>query len=75
MEAAVNKIVRENYPASKLPEDLREGLDPDATVRVVVQPISPLISHLSRFVGRFANRHVTAHEAVARVRALRDEWD
>lgn len=71
----MNKIVRENYPASKLPEDLREGLDLDATVRVVVQSISPPIPHLSRFVGRFANRNVTPHEAVARIRALRDEWD
>jgi hypothetical protein len=34
---AMNKIVREHYPAAKLPEDLREGLDADAKVRVVVE--------------------------------------
>jgi hypothetical protein len=32
----MNKIVREHYPVSKLPEDLREGLDLAATVIVTV---------------------------------------
>jgi hypothetical protein len=33
----MNKVVREHYPASKLPDDLREGIDPakDVTVTVV----------------------------------------
>jgi hypothetical protein len=38
---AMNKIVREHYPAAKLPEDLREGLDADAKVRVVVEVETP----------------------------------
>jgi len=33
----MNKIVRDHYPVSKLPEDLREGLEGVATVRVVVE--------------------------------------
>ena len=33
----MNRIVREHYPAANLPEDLREGLDQNATVRVVVE--------------------------------------
>ena len=33
----MNKIVREHYPASKLPEDLRRGLSPDATVKIVIE--------------------------------------
>ena len=26
----MNRIVREHYPAAKLPDDLREGIDPKA---------------------------------------------
>ncbi len=33
----MNKIVRDHYPVSKLPEDLRQGLEGVATVRVVVE--------------------------------------
>jgi hypothetical protein len=33
----MNRIIREHYPAANLPEDLREGLAQDATVRVVVE--------------------------------------
>ena len=33
---AMNSIVRSNYPASKLPEDLRDGVDPAATVTITV---------------------------------------
>lgn len=32
----MNRIVREHYPASKLPEELLEGIDPDRTVTVTV---------------------------------------
>jgi len=32
----MNRIIRENYPASKLPEDLRAGVDPAATVTVTI---------------------------------------
>jgi hypothetical protein len=32
----MNKFVREHYPASKLPEDLRAGVDPAATVTVTI---------------------------------------
>ena len=32
----MNKIVKEHYPASKLPEDLRVGVDPAATVTVTI---------------------------------------
>ncbi len=33
----MNKIVREHYPVANLPEDLREGLETGATVRVVLE--------------------------------------
>ncbi len=32
----MNKIIRERYPASKLPEDLRAGVDPSSTVTVTI---------------------------------------
>ncbi|OLP52651.1 hypothetical protein BJF92_14655 [Rhizobium rhizosphaerae] len=35
----MNKIVREHYPASKLPEDLREGLPEGAMVRIVIDEV------------------------------------
>jgi hypothetical protein len=32
----MNKIIREHYPASRLPEDLRAGVDPSSTVTVTI---------------------------------------
>jgi len=32
----MNRIVKEHYPASKLPEDLREGLAPGSQVTVTI---------------------------------------
>src|ERR1700731_3377691 len=33
----MNRIVRENYPVSNLPEDLRVGLEPSSVVTVIVE--------------------------------------
>jgi hypothetical protein len=33
----MNKIVRDHYPVSKLPDDLKEGLEGVATVRIIVE--------------------------------------
>ncbi len=38
----MNKIVREHYPASRLPEDLKVGLSEGAMVRVVIEESSAL---------------------------------
>ena len=75
----MNKIVREHYPVSKLPEDLREGIPPGASVRVVVEEERRPLSK-EEFLNSLqeARRHakgVTLDEAVARIRELRDEWD
>ena len=32
----MNRIIREHYPASRLPEDLRAGVDPSSTVTVTI---------------------------------------
>lgn len=90
----MNKIVREHYPVANLPEDLREGLDVDAKVRVVVEvdmPSSPsepnfsaghekplTIEETQILIARIRAQDrpsVSAEEAVARIRELRDEWD
>jgi hypothetical protein len=75
----MNKITREHYPASKLPEDLREGVDPGATVTV-----TDTVEDLKR-PGRvrslddiFAMRRPpfrTVAEIDADIRRQRDEWD
>ena len=75
----MNKIVREHYPAAKLPEDLREGVDPQATVTVTVsvEEMSPSKRKLS-LEEIFALRrppYRTKEEIDADIRRDRDAWD
>jgi hypothetical protein len=78
----MNKIVRENYPASKLPEELRPTASPTARVTVVIEADEPSppkslseVRHEIEEAKRLGKwPATTADEAVARVRALRDEW-
>jgi hypothetical protein len=74
----MNKIIRENYPASKLPEELREGIDPSRHVTVTVvaddlPPYQPMTLEEIFAIRRPPYR--SAEEIVASVRQLRDEWD
>jgi hypothetical protein len=95
----MNKIVLEHYPVSKLPADLRQGLDVSGTVKVVIEEEDtksfvfayPGFSELSKIqpapmtveealenVRRSREKDsgsVTMEDAVARIRALRDEWE
>lgn len=100
----MNKIVREHYPVDRLPEDLREGLEPGATVRVVLEvdgdaeaarhqldawseyfwsqkpaerealSREALLEQL-RVLKAASPARVSLEQAVAEIRALRDEWD
>ena len=76
----MNKIVREHYPVSNLPDDLRGGLPIDASVTITVEEErkpadrEELLRLLTK-VRKNLKHHVTVEEAVARVRELRDEWD
>jgi hypothetical protein len=74
----MNKIVR-NYPASKLPPDLREGVDPDAHVTVTVELSDEQPPHRPMTLEEiFALRrppYRSAEEIVAEIRQLRDEAD
>jgi hypothetical protein len=75
----MNRIVREHYPAAKLPEELRAEIGGDATVRVTIEiedagEAAPKSDWFSRHEHlRRSNFHST-DEVNAYVRALRDEW-
>ena len=76
----MNRIVREHYPVSKLPEELREGLEPGASVTVTVEEErKPFTQEELREqflkVRKSLKPKVTVEEAAARIRELRDEWD
>lgn len=80
----MNRLVRERYPVSKLPEDLREGLDgqDDVTITIEVGPTSAASkdqlesdsndSWIER--GRRVRQmnFSSSHEVDAYVRSLRD---
>jgi hypothetical protein len=74
----VNKVVRENYPASKLPEDLREGIDPASRVTVTVMEDEKPAHRVMTLEEIFASRrppYRSKEEIDAEIRRLRDEWD
>jgi hypothetical protein len=70
----MNRIVREHYPAEKLPEDLREGLAPGARVRVSVEveATSAARAKLRDIRSRRRGTFGSSAEVNAYVRALRD---
>jgi hypothetical protein len=74
----MNKVVR-NYPASKLPPDLREGVDPNAQVTVTVELSDELPPHkpmtLEEIYALRQPPYRSAEEIVAEIRQLRDETD
>jgi hypothetical protein len=76
----MNKIVIKHYPASKLPDDLREGIAPWVSVKVTVEVETAARLSIEELVRRSrelqkSSPGTTIEEAVARIRALRDEWD
>ena len=74
----MNKIVREHYPASRLPEDLREGLDPRSSVRVVIEESRSLSGQrelLTELLSSARRAPPLDDDPVGRIRKLRDEWD
>ncbi len=73
----MNRIVREDYPVSDLPKDLREGLDADAKARVIVEVAESAVGAPS-LEELFAMRKPTGRsmdEIVAEIRQQRDECD
>jgi hypothetical protein len=74
----MNRIVREHYPASKLPEDLRAGVDPSSRVTVTVVEEEAPPEHAMSLEEIFSMRQPpfrTKEEIDEDLRRQRDEWD
>jgi hypothetical protein len=84
-DETMNRIVREHYPVSKLPEDLREAFAGQDEVTVTIEEVvgRPLDSgkarpeHIKSLDELFAMAQPifsSLEEVTAHVRSLRDEW-
>lgn len=74
----MNKIVREHYPASQLPEELRPSDDPNAKVTVIIEEEERRPEHVLSLEEIWALRRPpfrTKEEIDAEIRRQRDEWD
>ena len=74
----MNSIVRSNYPAAKLPEDLRDGVDPSATVTVTVTVEEQRPENVLSLDEIFALRrppYRSKEEIDRELRRDRDEWN
>ena len=74
----MNSIVRSNYPVSKLPEDLRAGVDPAATATVTVTVEEQRPEKVLSLEEIFALRqppYRSKEEIDSEIRRQRDEWD
>jgi hypothetical protein len=74
----MNRIIREHYPASKLPEDLRADVDPSATVTVTIveeEKRPEKVMSLEEIWALRTPPFKTAKEIDDDLRRQRDEWD
>lgn len=72
----MNKFVHDHYPASKLPEDLREGLQDDEDVRVVIESRRKKRGYtLAELLEMKKKIKPATDDPAERIRKLRDEWD
>jgi hypothetical protein len=74
----MNRITKENYPASRLPDDLRISVDPEARVTVTItleeqRPKQP--PTLEEIWAMRRPPYRTKEEIDADLRRQRDEWD
>jgi|UniRef100_Q07K42 hypothetical protein len=73
----MNRIVKENYPVSKLPEDLREGLE-GTVVTVTIDEVERAPERRPTLEEIFAMRRPpfrSKEEIDAEWRRQRDEWE
>ena len=71
-------MITRHYPASKLPEDLRAGVDPSATVTVTIVEEEKRPAKVMSLEEIWALRTPpfrTAKEIDDDLRRQRDEWD
>jgi hypothetical protein len=74
----MNRIVREHYPASRLPDDLRGDVDPSSMVTVIVaeeEKRPERVMSLEEIFSLEGFRRRSAEEIDADIRKMRDEWD
>ena len=73
----MNNILREHYPAVKLPEDLREGIDPSKNVTVTVIEEDPpeRVMTLEEIFALRVPPYLSKEEIDDHIRSLRDEWE
>lgn len=72
---AQDKIIVEHFPVDRLPDELRRGLAPGGTARVVVEPddaVDRKHHRLSPLLGTGRGVY-SEEEAVSAIRKLRDE--
>ena len=77
----MNRIVREHYPVSRLPDDLKTGFPAGAIVRVEVEVEEPHKTSINELRNKLQQLHeskkiaITTEDPADRIRKLRDEWD
>lgn len=83
----MNRIVREHYPVSKLPEDLQKEFPGQDEVMLTIEVPVPSKKDrdgpdppfgwggFSRYRHLAKARYSSSEQVVAQIRALRDEWD
>jgi len=74
----MNKIVKEHYPAAKLPVELREGIDPAGHVTVTVVEEEKPPKHVMTLEEIFAARrppYLSAKEIDEMIDELRGDRD
>ncbi len=74
----MNRIIREHYPASKLPEELRGSMDPSATVTVTIieeEKRPEKVMSLEEIWALRTPPFRNAKQIDDDLRRQRDEWD
>ncbi len=76
----IAKHVIEHFPVDKLPPELRQGLESGKYVRITVEEASsPMVEsaprRLTDLIGAGKGVYGSPEEALAGIRALRDEWE
>lgn len=73
----MNKIIRENYPVAKLPDDLRNGAEAGDTVTITVafEKRPDKVRTLEEIFSSRRPPYRTKREIDAEIHRQRDEWD
>jgi hypothetical protein len=74
----MNEIIKEHYPAAKLPPDLRDGIEPQqlVTVTVTVEETPPArVLTLDEIFAMREPPFRSIEEINDELRRQRDEWD